>query len=208
MPLDINGASSKQGAEQGGVEELKQQQQQRKRESPLETVLVMQGGGSLGAYECGVYKSLAKHNIKFDIVSGTSIGAINAAIIAAHRNNNNDNNSLSSYGAACDAAKALEDFWLELAESILPLPDNISDFYFTDEMRANIAAIHSALYGNPKPFYPRWVLSDPISSLLSISSFKPLPYPMFDITPLKKTLDRYVDLKLLIRSNDIATTNV
>jgi predicted acylesterase/phospholipase RssA len=27
---------------------------------PLETVLVMQGGGSLGAYECGVYKSLAR----------------------------------------------------------------------------------------------------------------------------------------------------
>jgi NTE family protein len=206
MPSDTVVGSSNEGSKQ--VErELKHPYHKQKRQLPVETVLVMQGGGSLGAYECGVYKSLAKHNIKFDIVSGTSIGAINAAIIAAHRNNN-DNNSLSSYGAACDAAKALEDFWLELAENILPLPDNISDFYFTDEMRANIAAIHSALYGNPKAFYPRWVLSDPISSLLSISSFKPLPYPMFDITPLKKTLDRYVDLKLLIRSNDIATTNV
>jgi predicted acylesterase/phospholipase RssA len=50
----------------------------------VETVLLLQGGGSLGAYECGVYKSLANHNIKFDIVSGTSIGAINAAIIASH----------------------------------------------------------------------------------------------------------------------------
>ena len=46
-------------------------------------VLVMQGGGSLGAYECGVCKVLAKHNIEFDIIAGTSIGAINAAIIAA-----------------------------------------------------------------------------------------------------------------------------
>ena len=46
----------------------------------LETVLVMQGGGSLGAYECGVYKTLSKHGIKFDIVAGTSIGAVNAAI--------------------------------------------------------------------------------------------------------------------------------
>ena len=49
-------------------------------ELPVETVLVLQGGGSLGAYECGVYKTLVKHNIKFDIVSGTSIGALNAAI--------------------------------------------------------------------------------------------------------------------------------
>ena len=40
-----------------------------------ETVLVLQGGGSLGAYECGVYKTLAKHGIKFDILAGSSIGA-------------------------------------------------------------------------------------------------------------------------------------
>jgi len=164
----------------------------------------MQGGGSLGAYECGVYKSLAKHNVKFDIVAGTSIGAINAAIITAYRNN--DDNDSSSYSGTA-GAKALEDFWLELAETLLPLPDNMSELYFTDEMRANIAAMHSAFYGNPKAFYPRWVLSDLISSLSSLSSFKPLPYPMFDITPLKETLNRYVDLTLLTRGNDITTTN-
>jgi NTE family protein len=57
----------------------KQQEEEKQKESPVETVLVLQGGGSLGAYECGVYKTLAKHKIKFDIVSGTSIGALNAA---------------------------------------------------------------------------------------------------------------------------------
>ena len=57
--------------------------EEKQEELPVETVLVLQGGGSLGAYECGVYKTLAKHNIKFDIVAGTSIGALNAAIIAA-----------------------------------------------------------------------------------------------------------------------------
>jgi NTE family protein len=211
MPLDINGASSKQGAEQGEVEELKQQQQQRKRQSPLETVLVMQGGGSLGAYECGVYKSLAKHNIKFDIVAGTSIGAINAAIIAAHHNDNSDqNNNGNSLGDlnsfSCAGARALEDFWLELAETILPLPDDMSDLYFTDEMRANIAAMHSALCGNPKAFYPRWFLSDLFLSLLSLLTFKPLPYPMFDITPVKKTLNRYIDVKRLTKNNNTATS--
>jgi predicted acylesterase/phospholipase RssA len=43
----------------------------------------MQGGGSLGAYACGVFKVLAKHKIKFDIISGVFIGAVNRAIIAA-----------------------------------------------------------------------------------------------------------------------------
>ena len=42
-----------------------------------ETVLVLQGGGSLGAYECGVYKCLYKNGIKFDVLAGSSIGAIN-----------------------------------------------------------------------------------------------------------------------------------
>ena len=50
-----------------------------------ERVLIMQGGGSLGAYECGVYKALVKHNIRFDVVAGTSIGAVNAAIIVGSK---------------------------------------------------------------------------------------------------------------------------
>ena len=89
----------------------KQQQEEKQKESPVETVLVLQGGGgSLGAYECGVYKTLAKHKIKFDIVSGTSIGALNAAIIASH-----------NYESRKSSAKELENFWLELAETLVPL---------------------------------------------------------------------------------------
>jgi NTE family protein len=48
----------------------------------IENVLVLQGGGSLGAFGCGVFKALADNDIKVDIVAGTSIGGINAAIIA------------------------------------------------------------------------------------------------------------------------------
>ena len=65
------------------IDRNKQEGEERKEELPVEIVLVLQGGGSLGAYECGVFKTLAKHNIKFDIIAGTSIGALNAAIIAA-----------------------------------------------------------------------------------------------------------------------------
>ena len=41
----------------------------------IENVLLPQGGGSLGAFGCGVFKALA-NNIKIDIVAGTSIGGL------------------------------------------------------------------------------------------------------------------------------------
>jgi NTE family protein len=51
----------------------------------IENILIMQGGGSLGAFACGVYKGLAKRNVLVDIAAGTSIGAVNAAIIAGSK---------------------------------------------------------------------------------------------------------------------------
>jgi NTE family protein len=45
-------------------------------------VLVLQGGGALGAYQVGVYQALSEAGIEPDWVIGTSIGAINAGIIA------------------------------------------------------------------------------------------------------------------------------
>jgi NTE family protein len=62
-----------------------------------ETVLVMQGGGSLGAYECGVYKTLARHGIKFNVVAGTSIGAINAGIVAGSKTGRSRTWSISGW---------------------------------------------------------------------------------------------------------------
>jgi len=47
-------------------------------------VLVLQGGGALGAYQLGVYEALHDAGIEPDWVIGTSIGAINAAIIAGN----------------------------------------------------------------------------------------------------------------------------
>src|ERR671911_3186234 len=69
----------------------------------LENVLILQGGGSLGAFGCGVFKSLANNNIKIDIVAGTSIGGINASIIAGSKDDYPE--------------KALEQYWLEISES-------------------------------------------------------------------------------------------
>ena len=74
----------------------------------IENVLILQGGGSLGAFGCGVFKALAKRNIKIDIIAGTSIGAVNAAIIAGSRNEDTPE-------------QLLEQFWLELSKSFVDL---------------------------------------------------------------------------------------
>src|SRR5216683_5402520 len=47
-------------------------------------VLVLQGGGALGAYQGGVYEAIAHRGGKLDWVTGISIGAINAALIAGN----------------------------------------------------------------------------------------------------------------------------
>src|ERR1700755_1513332 len=49
-----------------------------------QVVLVLQGGGALGAYQVGVYQALHEAGIEPDWVIGTSIGAINASIIAGN----------------------------------------------------------------------------------------------------------------------------
>jgi NTE family protein len=143
-----------------------------------ETVLVMQGGGSLGAYECGVYKTLAKHEIKFDIIAGTSIGAINAAIIVGSKNDD-------------EPAKLLEDFWLDIAEKITPsvLPDNL---------RCRISSMYAATWGNSEAFEPLWfTISNPYGNFLSYYN---RPY-LYSTRPLKKSLSKYIDFTKL---NNIA----
>ena len=55
---------------------------------PGQVVLVLQGGGALGAYQVGVYEALQEAGIEPDWVIGTSIGAINGALIAGNRTKN------------------------------------------------------------------------------------------------------------------------
>jgi NTE family protein len=143
-----------------------------------ETVLVMQGGGSLGAYECGVYKALSRHGIEFDIVSGTSIGAVNAAIIAGSRTGSPE--------------RELEDFWLEVAEtttsSIIP-----------DSIRAIASSYYGAMYGNSKVFAPFWMTPFQNRNFADYSGWWS-PH-LYDLGILKKTLERYVDFSKLNAGN-------
>ena len=52
---------------------------------PGQIVLVPQGGGALGAFQAGVYQALHEAGIEPDWVIGTSIGAINASLIAGNQ---------------------------------------------------------------------------------------------------------------------------
>ena len=49
-----------------------------------QVVLVLQGGGALGAYQGGVYQALHEKGVEPDWIIGTSIGAINAALISGN----------------------------------------------------------------------------------------------------------------------------
>ena len=90
----------------------------------IENVLVFQGGGSLGAFACGVFKALANKNIKVDIVAGTSIGGINTAIIAGSVDKEHPE-------------RTLEEFWLELAENSVNLTNPVLEWLY-DKSRAGL----------------------------------------------------------------------
>ena len=55
---------------------------------PGQVVLVLQGGGALGSYQAGVYQALQQAGIEPDWIIGTSIGAINASLIAGNSGQN------------------------------------------------------------------------------------------------------------------------
>jgi NTE family protein len=174
----------------------------------IENVLVLQVGGSLGAFGCGVYKALVKHHLDLDLIAGTSIGGINAAIIAGSRNKDRPD-------------ELLEEFWLELSENFVnndkffdfSRPNLMKQFYenfvyplHNNDMIANYVEMKkgqqikikqlesffsSAAFGNEKFFKPRWfseyAASDP-------EYFTPMKWTyLYDHKPLIKTLDRYID---------------
>jgi NTE family protein len=161
----------------------------------LENVLILQGGGSLGAFGCGVFKALTNNNIKTDIVAGTSIGGINAAIIAGSKDDEHPE-------------LALEQFWLELSEGFINL-DKQGENYFSVPSSSSITDAEeqaikkkqlmsfysSAVFGNAKMFQPRWNKENTLSEL---AHFAPQNWTyMYDLSPLIKTLDKYIDYNKL-----------
>ncbi len=106
----------------------------------LRIVLVLQGGGALGAYQAGVYQALHEHDLVPDWIVGTSIGAINAALIAG----NEQGNRLARVKA----------FWDRVSH-----PDGIDMSQVGDQLRrSNIVfnTLDTVVRGVPGFFGPRW----------------------------------------------------
>jgi NTE family protein len=161
----------------------------------------------LGAFGCGVFKALSQKEVKINIVAGTSIGGVNAAIIAGSKDGNRPE-------------QFLEQFWLELADSFVDL-ENVDPFLspYMERLMANFhyfspsgsqevkneskrkveeytraakrSFISSAMFGNDKMFKARWL---PEYALTDPQYFEPAKWTyLYDHSPLTVTLQRYID---------------
>jgi NTE family protein len=174
----------------------------------VENVLILQGGGSLGAFGCGVFKALANSNIKIDIIAGTSIDGLNASIIAGNKGKDHPEHTLEQY-------------WLELAEGSVNLNSHFTEWMAgypapavpalppaqpmptTDhsaithisQVKSIMSFYSSALYGNKKVFVPRW---SPEFAFTDPQYFTPYKWTyLYDHSPLVKAAERYIDYNKL-----------
>ena len=134
-------------------------------------ILVLQGGGALGAYQAGVLEALSTVYSEPTWVAGISIGAINAALITGN--------------PAATRIDKLREFWDLLSASfqspLLNCDANLRQT-FND---AN--AMQAMLLGVPGFFTPRF----PPAPLQARGTLQALSY--YDCTPLRVTLERLVD---------------
>ena len=130
--------------------------------------LVFQGGGALGAYQAGVFQALDEAGIEANWLSGVSIGAINAAIIAGN-----------GKGKRLDR---LRDFWETISARKI--------WHFTPDgdvfrrMRNQASSMMTMLSGLPGFFAPH-----PVNPWLQPPG-APGATSFYDTSELKATLDR------------------
>jgi NTE family protein len=132
-------------------------------------VLVLQGGGALGAYQAGVYQALCEGGIEPDWVIGTSIGAINGAIIAGNEPQLR--------------RPRLQDFWSRVGNGKL-----LDDLWTPSIIGSALAGMQTLAQGVPGFFQPNlsaaWNLHLPLG--IENAAF-------YTTEPLKATLSELVD---------------
>lgn len=139
------------------------------------TVLVLQGGGALGAYQAGAFAALSEAGIEPSWIAGISIGAINAAIIAGNPRERR--------------AQELQSFWEHISSELQGnpfIPGEIARSFFNE-----LSAATSASFGVPGFFEPRFP-----SPLLSPAG-SPEALSFYDTSPLRDTLLSLVDFSLI-----------
>lgn len=137
--------------------------------------LVLQGGGALGAYQAGVYQALHEAGIEPDWVSGVSIGAINAAIIAGN--------------SPARRLDRLRQFWETITERKIWAFTPDGDVF--RQARNSMSSMITMAYGQPGFFAPRQQ-----SPWMSFSGSQGAT-SYYDSAPLKETLKELVDFSLI-----------
>ena len=133
-------------------------------------VLVLQGGGALGAYQAGAYEALAEAGIEPDGVAGISIGAINGAIIAGNRPENR--------------VQRLREFWESISDGVTTSPFANRDFRIALN---EFNAARVATFGVPGFFAPR------IPPAFFLPAGTHGATSLYTTDPLRQTLDALVD---------------
>ncbi len=140
---------------------------------PGQVVLVLQGGGALGAYQIGVYQALNSAGIEPDWVIGTSIGAINASLIAGN--------------APGERLERMTEFWRRVGHS--PLQQLFSGVPVVGPMISNWLT----LVGGIEPFFrPNPMAFSSVHAALGVESAG-----YYGTEPLRDTLDSLVDFALV-----------
>ncbi len=147
--------------------------------APHLTVLVLQGGGALGAYHLGVCEELAVMQVAPDWVAGISIGAINAALIAG-----------SQPG---QRIATMARFWERVSSGQVlyaePPAGRAQDMW--RDMWSEGAAMWIAMTGVPGFFRPRM----PPAKFQTVGSIGAISH--YDTEPLRQTLNELVDWDLV-----------
>jgi NTE family protein len=139
------------------------------------TVLVLQGGGALGAYQAGAYEALAEAGHAPDWVAGISIGAINAAIIVGNKEE--------------DRLPRLRAFWEKVSSGVQASP--LMQGTQSRELFNYLSAAYISTVGVPGFFEPRF----PPPQVMPAGS--PAALSVYDSAPLKATLQELVDFNLI-----------
>jgi NTE family protein len=142
-----------------------------------QTVLVLQGGGALGAYQAGVYQALHEQGYLPDWLSGVSIGAINSAIVAGNPPERR--------------LERLRAFWDRVTARALPLWTPDGDDW--RRLRNQLAAWQALVLGQPGFFAPR-----PVNPWLQPAGAWGAR-SFYDAASLRETLLELVDFDLINR---------
>jgi NTE family protein len=129
-------------------------------------VLVLQGGGALGAYQTGVYEALHDGGIEPHWVIGTSIGAINGAIIAGNKPENRMPRLTQFWNGV--ARHGIDTAWLpglgNWLRDLVTVTQGVPSF-FTPQL-ASWAGIHASTSPKRAAFYSTQPLRETLLSLV------------------------------------------